>query len=289
MKIGLIRLRADLMLLGAAIIWGVTFAAQKSAMDNVGPISFNAIRCLIAAFSLYIASFFIKDKQQRKRRPLIEGGLITGTVLFLALAVQQIGIINTTAGKAGFISSLYIVIVAIFSWFLGNKISKYVWYAIFIAVIGLYLLSSPENGFSMGKGDITVLFSAVFFAIHIICISKYVHKTNPVHLAGLQFFVAGILGTMACVIVETPNVINFQKCLLEIIFAGIFGGGVAYTLQIMGQKHVKAHIASLILSLESVFSVASGFIFLNEILSLKEILGCSLLLIAVFIAQKKKK
>ena len=289
MNISFIKLRANLMLLGAAIIWGVTFVAQKAAMDVIGPFSFNASRCLIAAFSLYIASFFIKDKQQRKRKTLIEGGLITGTVLFLATSVQQIGIINTTAGKAGFISSLYIVMVAVFSLFLGNKISKYVWAAIFIAITGLYLLSSPEAGFSMGKGDLTVLFSAVFFAIHIICISKYVHKTNPVHLAGLQFLVAGILGVMTCTIVENPSVLSFQQCMLELIFAGIFGGGVAYTLQIMGQKHVKAHIASVILGSEAVFSVIFGILILNEALTLKEAIGCVLMSAAVLLAQKKKK
>ena len=289
MNISFIKLRANLMLLGAAIIWGATFVAQKAAMSVIGPFSFNASRCLIAAFSLFLAGFFIKDKQQRKRKTLIEGGIITGTVLFLATSVQQIGIINTTAGKAGFISSLYIVMVAVFSLFLGNKISKYVWAAIFIAIAGLYLLSSPENAFTMGRGDLTVLFSAVFFAIHIICISKYVHKTNPVHLAGLQFFVAGILGAIACVIVEMPNILNFQKCLLELVFAGIFGGGVAYTLQIMGQKHVKAHIASVILGSEAVFSVISGMLILNETLTIKEIIGCVLMSAAVLLAQKKKK
>jgi len=288
MNIGLVKLRANIMLLFAAIIWGVNFVAQKSAMDDMTPFMFNGARCLIAAFSLLVAGFFIKEKQKRKRRFLIEGGIITGTVLFMATSIQQIGIVNTTAGKAGFISSLYIVMVAVFSMFLGSKISKNVWIAIMTGVIGLYLLTSPDGAFSITRGDVTVLFSAVFFAIHIICISKYVLKTNPIHFSCAQFLVAGILGTISGIIFETTSVLAFQNCLLQLFFAGVLGGGVAYTLQITGQKHVKPYIASLILGLESVFAVLFGFLILGEMLSIKEILGCALLLFAVCFAQIKK-
>ncbi len=290
MKIALVKLRANIMLILAALIWGATFSAQKSAMEFMGPFMFNGTRCLIGAISLFVVSLFIKDRHNQKRKPLIEGGLVAGCLLFMGTTLQQAGIVNTTAGKAGFISSLYIVMVAIFSFFSGKKIRKSVWLSTFLATVGLYLLSSPSATFEINKGDLTVLFSAIFFAIHIICISKYSKKTNPIKLSALQFLTAGTLAVALGLLYETTPLSAFQNCIFELFCAGVLSCAIAFTLQISAQKHIRADVASLILSLESIFAVIFGCLILNETLNLKELSGCILMLIAVIsvIGTKKK-
>lgn len=288
MNTGIIKTRANIMLFLTALIWGATFVAQKSAMDNLGPFMFNAIRCLVGSFSLFLISLFLKEKQKRKRRHLVEGGAIAGTLLFLATTLQQVGIVNSTAGHAGFISSLYIVMVPVFSLIAGKKIEKTVWLGVLLAVLGLYFLC-VKDGFDIGQGDLTILFSAVFFALHIMCISKYAKKTNAIKLSCLQFLFAGVFALVPALIFETTTVLNILNSGVEIFYTGVLSCAIAFTLQISAQKHVRPYIASLILSLESVFAVVAGFLFLNEILTLREITGCILMFAAVFAAQYHKK
>lgn len=276
------------MLLLTALIWGVTFVAQKSAMDNIQPFMFNALRSVIGAFILFLISFFIKEKKKIKQKPLVEGGLILGALLFLGMAFQQIGIVTTTAGHAGFISSLYIVMVPLFSMLLGKKVEKFVWLGILLAIFGLYLLC-VKDGFRISTGDLSVLFSGVFFALHIVCISKYANKTDPIKLSCLQFFFAGIFSLFVSLIFETTTVSGIVFASKELLYAGVLSCAIGFTLQIVAQKHVRPYIASLILSLESVFALLAGFLLLNEMLTLKEFFGCVLMFVAVFVAQYHRK
>ncbi|MDO5437764.1 MAG: DMT family transporter [bacterium] len=289
MKIGIIKLRANLMLFLTALIWGATFVAQKSAMENLGPYMFNGIRCLIGAFSLFIISFFVKSRHKNKRRHLIEGGAVAGVLLFLATTLQQTGIVTTTAGKAGFISSLYIVMVPLFALISGRKIEKTVWIGVMLALLGLYFLCVREGAGGINKGDLIILFSAVFFALHIMCIAKYAKKVNAVKLSCIQFLFAGIFSTVLAFMFETTELIDVQKSGVELFYTGVLSCAIAFTLQIGAQKHVRPYIASLILSLESVFAVIAGFLFLNELLSLREIFGCILMFAAVYAAQHRQK
>ncbi len=283
----IVRFKANLALFLTALIWGTTFVAQKTAMDNMGPFTFNGLRCLIGAFSLFIIGFFIKDDTKRKRSKLIEGGAFAGSLLFLALTLQQAGIVSTSAGHAGFVSSLYIIFVPLFSLLSGKKISANVWLGIMLALVGLYFLC-VKDGFSIGQGDITVSFSAIFFALHIICISKYSKKTNPIHLSSLQFLFAGLFSMFSSFLVEKITLNGIVNSTTELFCAGVLSCAVAFTLQISAQRHVKPYIASLILSLESVFAVLAGYFILNEVLTLKEIIGCVIMFIALYLAENKK-
>lgn len=276
------------MLFLTALIWGVTFVAQKSAMDNLAPFMFNALRSVIGASALFLISFFIQQKRKIKRKPLIKGGLILGIFLFLGMAFQQIGIVTTSAGHAGFISSLYIVMVPLFSILLGKKVEKFVWLGVLLAILGLYFLC-VKDGFKISTGDLTVLFSGVFFALHIVFISKYANKTDPIKLSCLQFLFAGIFSFFVSLIFEKTTILAINNSWVELLYAGVLSCAIGFTLQIVAQKHVRPYIASLILSLESVFALVAGFLFLNEIFSLRELFGCLLMFVAVFVAQFHSK
>ena len=289
MNLNFIRLRANIMLFITAFIWGATFVAQKSAMDFLGPYTFNGLRCLIGSFSLFILGLFITHGKRNKkplksRKNLIEGGIMAGVLLFLATTLQQAGIVYSTAGKAGFITSLYIVLVPVFSLISGKKITRYVWIGVIFALIGLYLLCVKDS-FVIGRGDLIILFSAVFFALHIMCISKYAKKTDSIKLSCLQFLFAGIFATVLGLFFEQTRMIDIYNCTKELFYAGVLSCAVAYTLQIKAQKNVRPYIASLILSLESVFAILAGFLILHETLTIKEAIGCVLMFTAVFVAQ----
>ncbi|MCD8024807.1 MAG: DMT family transporter [Candidatus Gastranaerophilales bacterium] len=283
----LIRIRANFYLFITALIWGSTFVAQKSAMSVMGPFTFNGVRCLLGSIALFIIAIFVKSKNY-KLRPLIEGGVVAGLFLFMATTLQQTGITATTAGHAGFISSLYIVMVPVFSLFLGQKIDKYVWFGVLMALFGLYLLSF-DTGFSINRGDLIVLSSAIFYAFHIMWIGKYAKKTDAIRLSCIQFFLAGLFSLLLGIIFENTEYGAFSECALEIFISGVLSCAVAFTLQISAQKYVRPYIASLIMSLESVFAILAGYIFLHEILTVKELIGCFFMFAALFIAHKNKK
>ena len=290
MKISFYKTRANLMLLLTAFIWGVTFVFQKTAMDVLGPFTFNGVRCLVGAFSLFIISLFFKSKHnvKYKKRHLVEGGAVAGIILFLATTLQQVGIVTSSAGKAGFITSLYIVMVPIFSLISGKKVGRSVWLGVLLALIGLYLLC-VKGGIYIEKGDLIILFSAVFFALHIMCISKYSKKTDAIKLSCVQFLFAGVFASILGLMFETIQISSILTCSKEIFYTGVLSCAIAFTLQIGAQKHAKPYVASLILSLESVFAVMAGYFILNEILTVKEILGCIFMFLAVYAAQYVKK
>lgn len=291
-------LKNSLLLLLTAAIWGVAFVAQSVGMDYVGAFTFNSVRCLIGAVVLLPVIWFLnrqnspaEQTEQEKtagRKTLFIGGAACGTALFLASNFQQFGIKYTTVGKAGFITACYIVIVPILGLFLKRKCSSYIWTAVVMALIGLYLLCITD-GFSIGKGDLLVLICAFLFSFHILIIDHFSPRVDCVKMSCIQFLVAGILSGILAMIFEHPDFTNITAAWIPLLYAGVMSCGVAYTLQIVGQKGMNPTVASLILSLESCISVLAGWIILGQSLSMREIIGCIIMFAAIILAQLPEK
>ena len=297
MKKQQIPLKNSLILLLTATIWGVAFVAQSVGMDYVGGFTFNAVRSLIGSAVLLPLIWFLGRSGDRKegkaqesgsRKDLICGGLACGIFLCLASNFQQFGIKYTTVGKAGFITACYIVLVPIFGLFLKKKCSPFIWVAVAMSVAGLYLLCITD-GFSIGKGDILVLICAVLFAVHILVIDYYSPTVDGVKMSCIQFLVCGILSGIPALIFEKPEMSAILTAWQPILYAGVMSCGVAYTLQIIGQKNMNPTVASLILSLESCISVLAGWVILGQHLSGREITGCVIMFAAIILAQLPQK
>jgi drug/metabolite transporter (DMT)-like permease len=224
----------------------------------------------------------------QERKVLLAGGLVCGLLLCLATNLQQVGLQYTTAGKGGFITSLYIVLVPCLGLFIGQRIGKALWAAVVLAVAGLYLLCMGER-FVLERGDFYILLCALTFAFHILAVGYYATRTDGIKLSCLQFLISGAVGMVFMFIFETPHIKDILACTLPILYAGIFSCGLAYTFQIIGQKHVDPTVASLLMSFESVFAALSGAIILGEHLSFKELSGCILMFSAVILAQLPDK
>lgn len=288
-------IKSPLLLFLAAFIWGVAFVAQSKAKDySVEPFTFNAVRNVIGGLTLLPCIFFLGRREPKEKKieenpkTLLIGGILCGTVLCIASNLQQIGINYTTVGKAGFITAMYIVLVPILGIFLKRRAGIKVWISVFLAVTGLYLLCMTEK-LSLGKGDALVLLCALVFAIHILVIDHFSPKVDGVKLSCIQFLVCGILSMIPALILEHPQVSSILTAWLPILYAGIMSCGVAYTLQIVGQKNVNPTVASLILSLESCISVLAGWMLLGQKLSLKELIGCVIMFAAIILAQLPEK
>ena len=288
------RLRGSAALLITAVIWGTAFVAQSEGMNYVQPFTYNAVRTLLGGIVLIPVIFILKKLLTKEKtdpargsslRTTVKGGICCGILLFAASSFQQFGISFTTAGKAGFITALYVVIVPVIGIFLGRKSCLKTWICAGTAVFGFYLLCI-KNGFSVSKGDLLVLICAVFFAVHIIVIDHFNSKNaDGMVMSCIQFFTAGVLMLPCMFIFETPSWSSIIAAKGSILYAGIMSCGVAYTLQIIGQRHTSPSIATLILSLESVFAALSGWLFLSEKLSVKEFTGCVVVFSAVILAQ----
>jgi len=280
------------MLFTAALIWGISFVAQKAGMEYIGPFTFNGIRFLIGSLVLIPVILLmdrfgkVQPKQDRKTLPI--AAVTCGTVLFVAALLQQFGMIHTTAGKAGFITALYIVLVPVLGLFLGRKVRPVLWVCVVLAMGGLYLLSVKE-GFSIGKGDFLVVLGAFGFAAHILVIDHFSPKVDGIKLSCLQFLIAGLLSIPFAVIFEKVDWANVIACWQPILYSAILSCGVAYTLQIIAQKETEPAVASLIFSLESVFAVIAGILLLNEQISQREITGCVIMFAAILLAQVPPK
>ncbi|MCI5530081.1 MAG: DMT family transporter [Blautia sp.] len=291
-------LKNSLILLLTATIWGVAFVAQSVGMDYVGGFTFNAVRSIIGSIVLLPVILFldrqktpaVRTEEEKKsgQKTLLMGGIACGICLCLASNFQQFGIKYTTVGKAGFITACYIVIVPILGLFLKKKCSPYIWGAVVMALIGLYLLCITD-GFSIGKGDILVMICAVLFSLHILVIDYFSPKVDGVKMSCIQFLVCGILSGIPALIFENPQISSILAAWQPILYAGVMSCGVAYTLQIVGQKNMNPTVASLILSLESCISVLAGWIILGQSMSRKEILGCVIMFAAIILAQLPEK
>jgi len=289
------KLQGSIMLAIAALVWGTSFVAQRVGMDDIGPITFTCVRSFIGAIALLPVALLFEKRPENKaknKKDLIKGSVICGCLLSVATTLQQIGVKYTTAGKAGFITALYIVLVPIVGFLLFKKRPAFnVWIAVCIALCGMYLLCITD-GFSLATGDMWVLGCSFVFTFHILFIDIYAPKCNGVMLSCLQFAIAGVITFVAMFIFEKPDISAILNCAFPLIYVGVMSSGVAYTLQILGQERVEPTISVLIASFESVFAAISGWIILNEGMSARELLGSGLMFVAVILSQlnlKKKK
>lgn len=283
-------LRGSLLLLLGAVIWGAAFAAQRAGMDHVGPFTFSGVRMLLAGIVMIPASMLSRRKagpvtaevQKKQRR----GGLICGLLLFLATSLQQIGLVYTSAGKAGFITALYVVLVPVAGWvFLRKQPGKMIWAGVGLAVIALYLLCVPAEGFQIEKGDALLLGCAVCFTGQILCVDYYAPQVDGLTLARDEFLITGALSMIIAVFTEEIRMDGILEAAFPIIYSGILSGAVGYSLQIIGQRDVNPTVASLVMCLEAVFAVLTGAIMLGERMTGREIAGCVLMFCAVILAQ----
>ena len=310
------KMRGNLMLMLTAFIWGSSFVAQKSGMDLIGPLAFNGIRTLIGGIVLIPAIMFLKnwkvkkalqagetaaevseEDRKKENRLLIIGGICCGIALLVASNLQQIGIFYTTAGKAGFITALYVVLVPICGLFIGKKVRPVIWICVLASAVGLYLLCMPaEGGFGhINKGDLLIMLCALCFTGHILVIDYFSPKVDGVKLSCIQFFVAGILSIILMFPLDPalgfdlPSFSTLIDSWLPVLYAGVLSCGVAYTLQIVAQADTDPTVASMILCLESVFAVIAGMIILGESMSLREIAGCLIMFAAIVVSQLPAK
>ncbi len=280
-----------------ALIWGSAMIFQKMGMDHIGPFLFGFFRFTIGALVLIpVILLFSRSSgaggQDRtagqipilKDRTLLLGSLLCGLTQFGGGSFQQVGLVYTTAGKAGFITSLYIVIVPILMIFLKRRLNLITWAGIFVAVIGLYLLSITE-AFTIQLGDGLEIGAAIVYAVQLLLIDYYAVRTEPLRLAMLQFLVAGILSGLVAVGFETWTVAAIAACMIPILYTGILEVAAAYTLEIIGQRTTAPHVAAIIMSLEALFAAVCGALFLGEHMSGREILGCALMMAAFVIVQ----
>lgn len=292
-----VNIKNPLILLVTALIWGFAFTAQSVGMDYVGPFTFNFTRNIIGAIVL-IPVIIVFDRIKRKekevcetesetkedKKTLITGGVVCGSLLMAASAFQQFGVIYTSVGKAGFLTALYIVIVPILGLLYGRKCRANVWVGALTALIGFYFLCMDGTG-GIVKGDIYLVISAFLFALQILAIDKYSPLVDGVKMSCIQFFVCGILFGILMLVFEDFNMKAVCDGAVPILYAGVMSCGIGYTLQIIGQKNYNPAAASLIMSLESVFSVLGGWLILHQTMSVREYIGCAVIFVAVILAQ----
>ncbi len=306
------QLKNSFLLLLTAAIWGFAFVAQSVGMDYVKPFTFNGVRSAIGALFLIPCIFLFQNRSGQSeassttissanpsnqadqvvsnssssdRKTRILGGICCGIILAAASSLQQIGILYTSVGKAGFLTAIYIVLVPILGIFLKKRCSPLVWVSVALALCGLYLLSVPDGFGLIGKGDLLLIAGSFLFAVHILVIDYFSPRCNGVTLSCIQFFVCAICCLIPAFLFEQPSLSSILAAWAPILYAGILSCGVGYTLQIIGQKVMNPTIASLILSLESSISVLAGWLILGQTLSVRELAGCGIVFLAIVLAQ----
>ena len=284
-------MKSNILLLITAIIWGFAFVAQRAGMEYLGPFLFNAIRFVLGSASLIPLLIYNKKRKFKKEKLLafnnkhyVYGSIIMGIVLFIASTFQQMGIVYTDAGKAGFITGLYIILVPIFGLFVGQSTSKVTWIGAVVAIAGLYFLSVTEN-FTIDIGDFLVLISAIFWAVQILIVGFLSVRVDSIQLAFTQFLICSLLSFIAALFTEIINLTDIIDATIPILYAGLCSVGIAYTLQIVAQKTAHPANAAIIMSLESVFAVIGGWLVLSESIPLRGLFGCGLMLLGMIISQ----
>lgn len=292
----------SIILLITSIIWGLAFVFQRTGMDKIEPITFNAARMTCASIFL-IALALISDLRNKnkykgqetheERKKIISstvvGGIMCGLFLAVSSITQQMGIVHTSAGKAGFITAMYMLFVPIINLLLFKKRGNArLWISVLLGILGMYLLCIKED-LSFSEGDALILLCALLFSGHILCCDKFAPTCNPVKLSAIQFITAAIISSILAFIIESPSIEKIVSATIPILYCGILSGGVGYTLQIIGQGHTDPTTASLIMSLEAVFAVIGGVILLNEAMTLQELIGCVIMFAAIVIVQIPKK
>jgi len=288
------KLKSNLLLLLAAAIWGFAFVAQRVGIKYVGTFTFNGIRFALGGFSLIPLILFLDYRSKNKvladkyiknnKKELYLAGFLAGICLFIAATLQQIGLVETTAGKAAFITGLYIVLVPILGMLFKHKTGIFNWIGAMTAVAGLYFLSVNDH-FTLSRGDFFELIGAFFWAVHILLIDYFSPRVNALKLSCMQFIVCSILSLLTAICVEKIILAGIMQASIPILYGGLLSVGVAYTLQVIGQKNADPSHAALILSLESVFAALGGFVFLNERLNTMGFVGCILMLSGMIFSQ----
>lgn len=275
-------LRANLLLLITALIWGTTFVAQRIGMDHIGPMAYNGARFLLG--TLVLLPLIINRITLADMKTLIKPTAIAGTIVFFGSALQQYALVHTTAGKAGFITGLYVILVPMLGLFIKIPARTTSWLGAMLAATGLYLLSVTKT-FTIQFGDLLVLISALFWATHLLVISHYSTRTNPIALACGQFLFCSLLSFICAFLTEDVQLSQFQNAAQTIAYGGILSVGIAYTLQVIAQKDADPTHAAIILCLEAVFAAAAGWWVLGEVLDNRSLLGCGLMLLGMIVAQ----
>lgn len=288
--------KGQLCLLLAAVIWGSAFIFQKMGMDHIGPFTFGIFRFVLGSLALLPVIWVYGKINSRKPlelqkeitpwgdKTLLIGSFLCGAANFIAGSLQQIGIVYTTAGKAGFITSLDIVIVPIFMLFLRQKIARTTWLGIAIAMVGVWLLCVTEE-FSIAKGDAYVMGCAIAYSFQILLIDHYAERVDVLKLSFMQFFIAGIMSIPAALLTETIVLQDIIACAGPILYVAFLEVSIAFTLQVVGQRYTSPAIAAIIMSLESVFAAVCGALFLQETMTGRELAGCIIMFAAFIISQ----
>ena len=285
------QIKGILQLSFATLIWGSAFVAQSVGMDHLGPMSFQAVRSALAVLAL-LPVILLMDRDPKvyllrwKSKSLWKTGILCGLSLFVAQGLQQVGLLYTEPGKAGFITAMYIVLVPVLGLFLGRKCGIRVWISVALAVAGLYLLSCVGVT-QINIGDILILGAAAAFAVQIVLIDVLAQELDGIRLNCIQFLVVAVLSALTAAFTETITWQGILDCAVPLLYTGVLSSGVAFTLQILGQQHLPPEPASLIMSLESVFAVLAGWAILGQTLRPTELLGCGLVFIGVILSQTK--
>jgi drug/metabolite transporter (DMT)-like permease len=282
------RFRNEILLLVTAGIWGFAFVAQRAGMEHVGPFTFNGIRFALGSLALLPLLLFRRKRQVRGievgRRLILRAAGLAGIVLFAGASLQQAGIVYTSAGKAGFITGLYVVLVPILGLALGARTGTKAWIGALLAVLGLYLLS-VRDVFTIALGDLLVLLGAFFWAAHVLVIGRFSPRIDVLRLASLQFAVCSILSLFCAALFESPRLSQVFQASVPILYAGLLSTGVAYTLQVAAQRKVPPTQAGIIMSLESAFAALGGWVMLRETFSARGLLGAALMLGGMMVSQ----
>ena len=287
------------MLMLTALIWGSAFVAQSAGMAYVGPFTFNSLRCLLGALVLLPVIWILGRKEKSVQGPHTEekkgdrktlwiGGICCGIALAVGSSLQQVGLLYTSAGKAGFLTALYILVVPLLGVFVGKRAGIKIWAGVGLALVGIYFLCVKE-GFSIVQGDLLMIVSAFVFAIHILVIDYFAPKVDGVKMSCIQFLVCGVLCAVPMVIWERPAAGAVLDAYVPLLYAGVLSCGLAYTMQVVAQKDAEPTVASLILSLESVFAALTSWLILHEKRTPRELFGCALVFLAIILAQLPSK
>lgn len=283
------KLRGALMLLGASFFWGTTFVAQMSGMDGLGPFSYAAARYFIGFLAMLAVMYFTHAERLKERRAGKYGrgfiaGILCGIFLFIASSFQQVAMLYTTAGKSAFITCLYIIFVPLVSKFLGKKIRTENWIGAGLAITGLYFLAIGE-AFTINFGDFLLLIGAVFWTLQILTVDRFAKKVDTIDLSTSQVFVTALFSFIVMMIFENPTWDTILNAAVPILYGGVMSSGVAFTLQIYGQKYAEPSAAAILMSFESIFGALSGWLLLGEVMSGREIFGCVLMLAGIIATQ----
>ncbi len=287
------RMRGNILLFIAAFIWGTAFVGQRLGVNYLHGCTFNGIRSFIGCLSLLPVIFFIDNREKKKGTykkdhlpTLIIGGIVCGIFLFWASTAQTVAMVDADEGKAGFMTTMYLIIVPILGIFTGKKVRLIVWISAIFAAVGLYFLCMDKGtGFSFDKSELLLIMCAFVFSFHILAVDYFSPRVSGVKLSCVQFFVVGCISLVYMIFVDKPSFADIMKCIGPLLYLGIMSSGVAYTLQIVAQKDTEPAVASIIMSMESLFALLAGAAFSGVMPPARALVGCALMMVAILLVQ----